>query len=177
MYITERDKYLLKHIEENGSLSLINAANLFFYGHKDNASRRLNQLVKAKKLKSYRTEYDFLTHQEKIFILPGMKKVKEHELLRENFKTLLELQFTDDENEYVCEDSISLTALIVSLLAQFGLEINSDKIIGIVQTICSILIILGLLNDPTDSTKGYIPGISDKLVNKEWFYGLQNNWY
>ena len=62
---------------------------------------------------------------------------------------------------------ISLTALIVSLLAQFGLEINSDKIIGIVQTICSILIILGLLNDPTDSTKGYIPGISDKLVNKE----------
>ena len=56
---------------------------------------------------------------------------------------------------------------IVSLLVQFGLEINSDKIIGIVQTICSILIILGLLNDPTDSTKGYIPGISDKLVNKE----------
>ena len=72
---------------------------------------------------------------------------------------------------------ISLTALIVSLLAQFGLEVNSDKIIGIVQTICSILIILGLLNDPTDSTKGYIPGISDKLVNKEWFYVLQNNWY
>ena len=72
---------------------------------------------------------------------------------------------------------ISLTALIVSLLVQFGLEINSDKIIGIVQTICSILIILGLLNDPTDSTKGYIPGISDKLINKEWFYGLQNNWY
>ena len=62
---------------------------------------------------------------------------------------------------------ISLTALIVSLLVQFGLEINSDKIIGIVQTICSILIILGLLNDPTDSTKGYIPGISDKLINKE----------
>ena len=61
---------------------------------------------------------------------------------------------------------VSLAALIVSLLVQFGLEINSDKIIGIVQTICSILIILGLLNDPTDSTKGYIPGISDKLVNK-----------
>ena len=62
---------------------------------------------------------------------------------------------------------VALAALIVSLLVQFGLEINSDKIIGIVQTICSILIILGLLNDPTDSTKGYIPGISDKLVNKE----------
>ena len=62
---------------------------------------------------------------------------------------------------------VSLAALIVSLLVQCGLELNSDKIIGIVQTVCSILIILGLLNDPTDSTKGYIPGISDKLVNKE----------
>ena len=62
---------------------------------------------------------------------------------------------------------VSLTALIVSLLCQFGVNIDSEKILTIVQTICSILIILGLLNDPTDSTKGYIPGISDKLVNKE----------
>lgn len=62
---------------------------------------------------------------------------------------------------------VSLAALIVSLLCQFGLNIDSEKILTIVQTICSILIILGLLNDPTDSTKGYIPGISDKLVNKE----------
>ena len=61
---------------------------------------------------------------------------------------------------------ISLAALIVSLLCQFGLNIDSEKILTIVQTICSILIILGLLNDPTNSTKGYIPGISDKLVNK-----------
>lgn len=62
---------------------------------------------------------------------------------------------------------VSLAALIVSLLCQFGLNIDSEKILTIVQTICSILIILGLLNDPTNSTKGYIPGISDKLVNKE----------
>ena len=61
---------------------------------------------------------------------------------------------------------VSLAALIVSLLCQFGLNIDSEKVLTIVQTICSILIILGLLNDPTDSTKGYIPGISDKLVNK-----------
>ena len=62
---------------------------------------------------------------------------------------------------------VSLAALIVSLLCQFGVNIDSEKILTIVQTICSILLILGLLNDPTDSTKGYIPGISDKLVNKE----------
>ena len=61
---------------------------------------------------------------------------------------------------------VSLAALIVSLLCQFGLTVDSEKILTIVQTICSILILLGLLNDPTDSTKGYIPGVSDKLVNK-----------
>ena len=62
---------------------------------------------------------------------------------------------------------ISLAALIVSLLVQFGLNIDSDKVIGIVQTICSILILLGLLNDPTESTTGYIPGIYDKLKDKK----------
>ena len=57
---------------------------------------------------------------------------------------------------------LSLVALIVSLLIQFGIDIDSEKVIGIVQTICSILIVLGLLNDPTDTTKAYIPGLSDK---------------
>ena len=38
---------------------------------------------------------------------------------------------------------ISLTALLVSLLCQFGLDVDSEKILGIVQTICSILILLG----------------------------------
>lgn len=62
---------------------------------------------------------------------------------------------------------ISLAALIVSLLIQFGVDIDSEKILGIVQTICSILILLGLLNDPTQNTKAYIPGVSDKLIDKE----------
>ena len=62
---------------------------------------------------------------------------------------------------------ISLSALVVSLLCQFGLDIDSEKILGIVQTMCSILILLGLLNDPTESTTAYIPGLSDKLIKKE----------
>ena len=62
---------------------------------------------------------------------------------------------------------ISFVALIVSLLVQFGLNIDSDKVIEIVQTICSILILLGLLNDPTENAKAYIPGVSDKLADKE----------
>lgn len=61
---------------------------------------------------------------------------------------------------------LSLAALVVSLLIQFGLEIDSEKIVGIINTICSILILLGVLNDPTESTKAYIPGISDKLIEK-----------
>ena len=62
---------------------------------------------------------------------------------------------------------ISLAALIVSLLCQFGLDIDSDRALAIINTICSILILLGVLNDPTDTTKAYIPGVSDKLIDKE----------
>ena len=61
---------------------------------------------------------------------------------------------------------ISLVALIVSLLLQFGMDIDSEKILGIVQTVCSILILLGVMNNPVDNTKMYIPAISDKLVEK-----------
>ena len=60
---------------------------------------------------------------------------------------------------------LSLAALVVSLLIQFGFKIDSEKVVGIINTICSILIILGLLNDPTQNTKAYIPGISDKLID------------
>ena len=62
---------------------------------------------------------------------------------------------------------ISLAALVVSLLCQFGLNIDSEKVLGIVQTICSILILLRLLNDPTENTMAYIPGISDKLIESK----------
>lgn len=59
---------------------------------------------------------------------------------------------------------IALASLIVSLLVQFGLNIDSDKIIGIVQTICSILILLGVLNNPVDNNDVYIPHFSDQLI-------------
>ena len=62
---------------------------------------------------------------------------------------------------------IALAGLIVSLLVQFGVNIDSEKVIGIAQTICSILIILGVLNDPIEGVSGYIPGVSDKLVEKK----------
>ena len=62
---------------------------------------------------------------------------------------------------------ISLTALIVSLLVQFGVDIDSEKIIGIVQTICSVLILLGVMNNPIDNTEMYIPGVIDSAADEE----------
>ncbi|MFR1823873.1 MAG: phage holin [Clostridium saudiense] len=62
---------------------------------------------------------------------------------------------------------VALAALIVSLVVQFGFNIDSEKVLGIVNTICSILILLGVLNDPTENTNAYIPGVSDKLIDKE----------
>ena len=62
---------------------------------------------------------------------------------------------------------ISLVALVVSLLLQFGLDIDSEKVLGIVQTVCSILILLGVMNNPVDNTKMYIPSLSDKLAEKD----------
>ena len=59
---------------------------------------------------------------------------------------------------------ISLVALVVSLLLQFGIDIDSEKVLGIVQTVCSILILLGVMNNPVDNTKMYIPSLSDKLA-------------
>ena len=61
---------------------------------------------------------------------------------------------------------LAIAGLVVSLLVQFGFDIDSEKILGIIQTICSILIALGVLNDPTQNTKAYVPGISDKLIDK-----------
>lgn len=61
---------------------------------------------------------------------------------------------------------MALTGLIVSLLLQFGFDFDSDRVLGVVQTICAILITLGVLNDPTQNTEPYIPGIKDKLVDK-----------
>lgn len=61
---------------------------------------------------------------------------------------------------------ISLTALIVSLLLQFGVDIDSEKVIGIVQTVCSILILLGVMNNPVDNTDAYIPGVIDSAADK-----------
>ena len=83
MYSTQRDKMILKYIEEHGCLSRKNAAILFFKNDK-HVSETMNRLLKQKKIKKYTTNYPFKRRQEIIYILPGQKKVKEHELLIED---------------------------------------------------------------------------------------------
>ena len=62
---------------------------------------------------------------------------------------------------------LALVALVVTLVIQFGVDIDANKYTDIATTVCNILILLGVLNDPTTSTKAYIPGVSDKLIDKE----------
>jgi uncharacterized membrane protein len=62
---------------------------------------------------------------------------------------------------------LAISGLAVSLLVQFGFNIDSERVLGIIQTICAILIALGVLNDPTENTKAYIPYVSDKLIETE----------
>lgn len=62
---------------------------------------------------------------------------------------------------------LALAGLIGTLLIQMGVDIKYDKFINIVQTVCNIFITLGILNNPTNNTSAYVPGISDSLVSKE----------
>ena len=61
----------------------------------------------------------------------------------------------------------ALAALIVELLVQFGADIDSAKITSIINIFCCIFVILGIMNDPTNNNEMYIPGVYDKLADKE----------
>lgn len=61
---------------------------------------------------------------------------------------------------------MALASLLVSLLLQFGFDFDSDRVLAIIQTVSTILITLGVLNDPTQNTEAYIPGIKDRLIKK-----------
>lgn len=61
---------------------------------------------------------------------------------------------------------LAIVGFIISLLIESGVQVNSDKVMAVVQIISTLLIALGVLNDPTQNTKAYIPGVSDKLIEK-----------
>ena len=51
--LTNRDKQLLKFIENYGGISTQQATNIFFDGLRESATRRLNHFEKLKELESY----------------------------------------------------------------------------------------------------------------------------
>lgn len=61
---------------------------------------------------------------------------------------------------------LAIAAFIITLLIEAGIKVDSDKVMNIIQIICTLLIGLGVLNDPTQNSKAYIPYVSDKLIIK-----------
>ena len=62
---------------------------------------------------------------------------------------------------------LAIVGLVLNLCIQLGFEVQSEKITEIVNVICTLLVSLGILNNPVDTKEMYIPGVSDKLVKKE----------
>lgn len=63
---------------------------------------------------------------------------------------------------------LAMAGAIVLLLNELGgLQINSDRIMNIVNAICSLLIGLGVLNNPVNNNDMYIPVIKDSIVTDE----------
>lgn len=57
---------------------------------------------------------------------------------------------------------LSLISLIPLVLSAFGVNVATDKIQPIINTILTILVALGILNNPTTDTKGYLDDSKEK---------------
>ncbi|NFK66481.1 hypothetical protein FDB14_18595 [Clostridium botulinum] len=77
--LTERDRRVLKWIEDYKSISVPQATELFFNGTYESCRRRLKQLEDMELLKSYISQFN----REKVYYQE--KKLKDHELLVYDF--------------------------------------------------------------------------------------------
>jgi phi LC3 family holin len=50
---------------------------------------------------------------------------------------------------------IGVVALLLLLLQRFGVEFVADSFQGLVDIILGILVLLGIINDPTTTKKGF----------------------
>lgn len=62
---------------------------------------------------------------------------------------------------------LAFIGIVINILIQFGFKVDTEWINNTAIAICSLLVFLGILNDPTDNSKAYIPGVQDKLSKKE----------
>ena len=59
---------------------------------------------------------------------------------------------------------MSLSAAVVFILMQFGITVDSEKVNNVVEAVCSILVLLGVLNNPKASGL-YLPFVNG--IDKE----------
>ena len=61
---------------------------------------------------------------------------------------------------------LALAGGIVTILIQFGFKVDSEQVMTVVEAVCGLLILMGIMNNPVGNTAAYIPGVSDQLVEK-----------
>lgn len=61
---------------------------------------------------------------------------------------------------------IAIVSAIIFILNNCGILVDSDKIINIINGLCSIGVLLGFLNNPQDSGI-YLPFVKDNLDKKK----------
>ena len=59
---------------------------------------------------------------------------------------------------------LALVSAVVFILMQFGITVDSDKVNNVVEAVCSILVLLGILNNPKSSGI-YLPFVNG--IDKE----------
>ena len=59
---------------------------------------------------------------------------------------------------------LALVSAVIFILMQFGITVDSEKVNNVVEAICSILVLLGILNNPKASGI-YLPFVNG--IDKE----------
>ena len=59
---------------------------------------------------------------------------------------------------------LALVSAVVFILMQFGITVDSEKVNNVVEAVCSILVLLGVLNNPKTSGL-YLPFVNG--IDKE----------
>ncbi len=57
---------------------------------------------------------------------------------------------------------IALVSLVIIILDQFGIKIDSERVMTIIKALCTIGIVLGVLNNPTTDD------LDLPFINKKW---------
>lgn len=118
--LTNRDKQLLKFIENYGGISTQQATNIFFDSLRESATRRLNHFEKLKELESY------YIGKNKIYKLLGTKEMKEHEKIKLDFYSWI---YKNDGEviEFQLEPKLLNGLLRPDIYTEFKMDYEGEK--------------------------------------------------